>query len=52
MSTRCQIEFYDGEPVDAGEPAARIYKHSDGYPEGILPMLTQVEQVLAKKLPM
>src|SRR5215475_4118019 len=31
MSTRCQIEFYDANPTDGAEPAARIYKHSDGY---------------------
>jgi hypothetical protein len=48
MSTRCQIEFYDADPTDAAEPAARIYKHSDGYPDGVLPLLKTLEKVLAK----
>ena len=48
MSTRCQIEFYDANPTDGAEPAARIYKHSDGYPKGILPMLEYIENVLKK----
>ncbi len=51
MSTRCQIEFYDGEPVDGAEPAARIYNHSDGYPKGILPLLKKLEGVLRKDIP-
>ena len=54
MSTRCQIEFYDepiGNSIDA-KPAARIYKHSDGYPEGILPMLKQLEGILSQPLGM
>lgn len=34
MSTRSQIEFYDDIPEgEFGEPAARIYQHSDGYPD-------------------
>ncbi len=32
MSTRCQVSI-EGSPV-------LIYKHSDGYPEGVLPTLT------------
>src|SRR5712691_7304871 len=53
MSTRCQIEFYDADSsVTEAEPAARIYKHSDGYPDGILPMLKKLEKILAKNMPM
>lgn len=35
MSTRCNIHFnyYDGKT------AANIYRHSDGYPDGVLPDL-------------
>ena len=37
MSTRCQIGFYEkpGQPLK--KPSALIYRHSDGYPEGVLP---------------
>ena len=41
-----------GPIVEAGEPAARIYKHSDGYPKGILPLLNKLENVLRKNLPL
>ena len=34
MSTRCNIHFNYGDDV-----AANIYRHSDGYPEGVLPDL-------------
>ena len=54
MSTRCQIEFYDepiGNSIDA-KPAARIYKHCDGYPKGILPMLKQLEEILLQPIGM
>jgi len=40
MSTRAQIGFYDKEstPIEqAGQ--VYVYKHSDGYPEGVLPLL-------------
>lgn len=53
MSTRCQIEFYSecpGNSVDA-KPDARIYQHSDGYPENMLPELAYLEGVLSKNLP-
>lgn len=56
MSTRCQLEFYDSNEDAArglvgefGEPAARIYKHSDGYPSGILPMLKDLQKRLGGK---
>ena len=40
MSTRCQIGFYRaGAKLDRYE--ALIYKHHDGYPEGVLPLLTK-----------
>lgn len=59
MSTRCQIEFYDAERIYEGEktqfigePIARIYHHSDGYPSYILPALKWLEKFLSKSLPM
>ena len=52
MSTRCNIEFYDGPVMsEASEPAARIYKHSDGYPEseyGVLALLRATFQACDK----
>jgi hypothetical protein len=53
MSTRCNIEFYYAPegPGEMGEPAARLYKHSDGYPDGILPLLKKLETLLGKNLP-
>lgn len=35
MSTRCHIQI----KTDAGFYPCMIYKHSDGYPEGVLPFL-------------
>lgn len=49
MSTRSTINFGYGSPSNTGEnkPTAKIYRHSDGYPEGVLPDLkrffTEVE---------
>ena len=40
MSTRCQIGFYKKGEKDLKKFQALIYKHSDGYPEGVLPILT------------
>ena len=37
MSTRCQIGFYDSMEKDLEKYEALIYRHSDGYPEGVLP---------------
>lgn len=37
MSTRCQIGFYGGAKVVIGKPEALVYRHSDGYPSGVLP---------------
>lgn len=38
MSTRCNIHFTEH---DAGTVVANVYRHSDGYPEGVLPDLQQ-----------
>jgi hypothetical protein len=53
MSTRCQIEFYWEHPQDKvdAQPQARICKHSDGYPEGVIPMLEKLYAVLAVNIP-
>jgi hypothetical protein len=37
MSTRCNIHFADAN----GRVEANIYRHSDGYPEGVLPDLEE-----------
>lgn len=50
MSTRSQIRFVqrieytneDGERT-ATERIAQVYRHSDGYPEGVLPALAQLK---------
>lgn len=39
MSTRCNIGFYDQKPASDeldSKVEAMIYRHSDGYPEGVL----------------
>ena len=44
MSTRCQIGFYESKPKDAKElskPEVILYRHHDGYPEGVLPEITE-----------
>lgn len=41
MSTRCQIAFYETEDQPTNKPSALIYRHSDGYPEGVMPTLTE-----------
>lgn len=43
MSTRAHIAFFDAEPEaeQVTKPTVLIYKHSDGYPEGTLPQLTE-----------
>ena len=38
MSTRCTIHFHDG---NSPKSVAIIYRHSDGYPESVLPDLQQ-----------
>jgi hypothetical protein len=39
MSTRCHIGFFSKNMKSPKNPEALIYKHSDGYPEGVLPTL-------------
>lgn len=39
MSTRAQIGFYDSENRKLKDFDALIYKHHDGYPEGMIPIL-------------
>lgn len=42
MSTRCQIGFYYGDNEQPfNKPSALIYKHSDGYEEGVMPELLE-----------
>jgi len=38
MSTRSQIRFIDAD----NNSIAQVYKHSDGYPSGVLPLLARV----------
>ena len=40
MSTRCQIGIYRTKPTDLTKYHALLYRHSDGYPEGVLPDIT------------
>jgi len=40
MSTRCQIGFYDKKEDKLQDFQSLIYRHSDGYPEGVLPDIT------------
>lgn len=56
MSTRSQIEFYDGDVEgEYGGPSARIYQHSDGYPtkESFTPLgrLLALEKILKAGFP-
>ena len=39
MSTRCQIGFYSERPTkeNLNNWESLIYRHSDGYPEGVIP---------------
>lgn len=41
VSTRAQIGFYDKVDQPVEKHVALIYKHSDGYPEGIIPYLIE-----------
>ena len=40
MSTRCQIEFV-GKEGNAVDERILVYRHSDGYPEGVVPDLKE-----------
>ncbi len=39
MSTRCQIAFYESSRALVQNWKTMLYKHGDGYPEGVLPTL-------------
>jgi hypothetical protein len=39
MSTRCNIGIYEEKEEKLENPDVILYKHSDGYPEGTLPLL-------------
>lgn len=42
MSTRCQIQFRDKYTT------AQVYRHWDGYPEGVIPSLYELRELLIK----
>lgn len=42
MSTRTQIGFYNGIADKLSEPQVLIYKHHDGYLEGVLPVIVPI----------
>ena len=42
MSTRCQIRFTEED----SDCVAQIYRHSDGYPGGVLPLLKHLQELL------
>lgn len=37
MSTRCQIGIYENKEKEHKDFEVLLYRHSDGYPEGVLP---------------
>ena len=39
MSTRCQIGFYEQGVTNLKKHSTLLYKHSDGYPDGVLPII-------------
>ena len=50
MSTRAQIGFYQSEqdPIDTSG-TVYVYQHSDGYPEGVLPLLEPFARSFQKR---
>lgn len=42
MSTRCQIRFTEAD----SDCVAQVYRHSDGYPGGVLPLLKHLQELL------
>ncbi len=51
MSTRCQLRFVQrGEQpdtaTDSADQIAQVYRHSDGYPTGVLRDLAELKQLL------
>jgi hypothetical protein len=49
MSTRCQIGIYESKDKDFGEWDALIYNHSDGYPDGVIPIIEPMLRRFAKE---
>lgn len=46
MATRCNIHFNHGDRIDSN-----IYRHSDGYPEGVIPDLETFFTELKAEVP-
>ena len=44
MSTRCQIGFYNSLKKNHNEWEALVYKHWDGYPSNMLPIIVPILQ--------
>lgn len=44
MSTRSQLRFTDPD----GDTVAQVYRHSDGYPDAIIPFLARLRDVLTE----
>jgi len=42
MSTRCQLRFTES----GSDRAAQVYRHSDGYPEGVFSLLEHLQELL------
>jgi hypothetical protein len=49
MSTRCQIGIYDEKETPLNKPNVLLYKHSDGYPEGVIPIIQPFLEDFSKK---
>ena len=45
MSTRCQVGVYSSENQPIEDPEVLIYRHNDGYPEGIL---SEIQEYVAE----
>jgi hypothetical protein len=48
MSTRCQIGIYETADKKTNEYDVLLYKHTDGYPEGVIPILEPIVKRFAK----
>lgn len=42
MSTRCQLRFTE----NGSDRVAQVYRHSDGYPESVVPLLEHLQELL------
>lgn len=50
MSTRCQVGIYSNKEQNQDQPNVLIYRHTDGYPEGILSEITDyVDEFIAER---